>query len=330
MVEITINYLRLIMNIGLFYDTAESHKLKRDSLYFDFSSLEEVKYVSCKLQALGHNVILISDLKEFIKNIDFYKECLDLIFNMYEGIKSRNRESFVPAICEAYEIPYTGSDSFGTALTLNKFFLKLYASSLKINVPYGLRITQIQQIETWNIFPCVIKPEHEGSSMGVYLIYDKNQLKNSIDKLLREYCQPILIEEYINGPEVSICIIEENGNPEVVSIKQFSTLNGNNIPIFDRETKKLNNHESFSPTALKNEINKITELSKIIFKNLPLSDVARIDWRISESGEPYLLEITPLPDWQPDAEFDNKNRDLSVILNKILTNALERFNRENR
>ncbi len=316
------------MNIGLLYDTAESHNLEKDSLYFDFSSLEEVEYVRQKILALGHNVIMISNLKDFIKNIDIYKKQIDLIFNMYEGIKSRNRESFVPTICEAYDIAYTGSDGFGTALTLNKFFLKLYASTLGINVPLSLRITQIQYLTKWDTFPCVIKPEHEGSSMGVYLINDRKKLTANVVKVLQDYCQPVLVEEYINGPELSVCIIEENDEPSVVSIKQFSTFSRNNIPVFDRETKKLNNHESFTPTVQKEQIDKITEQSKYIFKSLPLNDVARIDWRISETGEAYLLEITPLPDWQPDAEFDSENRDLSEILNKILTNAVKRFNRE--
>ena len=318
------------MNIGLFYDTAQSHNLENDSSYFDFSSWEEVEYVKHNLQSLGHTIILISDLKDFIKNIDLYSSQIDLIFNIYEGVKSRNRESLVPAICEAYEIAYTGSDAFGTALTLNKFFLKLYAATLGIKVPDCLRITNYKQLEQWDLFPCIIKPEHEGSSMGVSLINDKKQLRESADKIMREYCQPMLIEEYIKGPEVSVCIIEEEDNLSIVSIKQFSTLNGGNISVFDRETKKLNNHESFTPNIYKDQIDKISQQSKSIFKNLPLNDVARIDWRISESGEPYLLEITPLPDWQPNAEFDSANMDLSMILNKIVTNAIKRFNNDKR
>ncbi len=316
------------MNIGLFYDTAGSHKLENDNLFFDFSLLEEVEYVKQKLLTLGHNVTMIWDIKEFIKNIDFYKQRIDVIFNMYEGIKSRNREGLVPAVCEAYGIAYTGSDAFGTSLTLNKFFLKLYASTLGIHVPKALRITQNQQTIQWDLFPCIIKPEHEGSSMGVYLINNKNQLNLMLNKIIHSYNQPALIEEYINGPEVSVCIIEENDIPEIVSIKQFSTLDGKTISVFDRDTKKLNNHESFTPNLNKEQIDKLVEQSKNIFKSLPLHDVARIDWRISKNEEPYLLEITPLPDWQPDAEFDSESRDLAVTLNKILTNALKRFNRE--
>lgn len=320
------------MKIGLFYDTAKDHKLDTDSLYFDFSSIEEVEYVKRNLEVLGHSIIMISDIKEFIRNIEFYKDNIDIVFNMYEGIKSRNRESLVPAVCEAYEIPYTGSDAFGTALTLNKFFLRLYVVTLGIKVPYCIRVINTQQLKTiindWNFFPCIIKPEHEGSSMGISLVYDKNELSASVNRILQDYAQPALIEEYIKGTEVSVCVIEKNNEPFIVSIKQFSTLNGEDISVFDRDTKKLANHESFESKLPQQQLESIIEQSSRIFVNLPLHDVARIDWRIKYNGEPYLLEVTPLPDWQPDAEFENEDVDLTTTFTQILLNTLERFHHE--
>lgn len=316
------------MKIAMLCDTVNDYQCD-ENFYYDFSFKEEIIYVKSKLESLGHTIIVIHDPKEFVKNIENYRKEIDIVFNMFEGFKSRNREGVVPCICELFDIPYTGSDAFGMSLTQNKHFLKAYASTLNIKSPKGIRIFPeddiLKLVEDWTIFPCIVKPEHEGSSMGLFLISNSEQLIASIIDLTTTYKQAVLVEEYIDGSELSVCIVENNGVPEILNVKQFTTTDGKNIPIFDREIKKFKNHESIKPTISREILLEISQQSLILFKRIPLNDVARFDWRINKASEPYLLEVTPLPDWRCEAEFETDSFGIELALSLILKNASRRY-----
>lgn len=86
------------MVIGLCYDLQNTYSISSSVIYKDFSFLSEVEFVESSLNKLGHKVILINGIEKFVKNIFKYKKDCDIIFNMIEGYKSRNREGLVPAL----------------------------------------------------------------------------------------------------------------------------------------------------------------------------------------------------------------------------------------
>lgn len=129
--------MKSFFKIGIAYDVKEDYKLdSEDWKYSDFSTLAEVQYVKRLFEKRGHSVVLLGNYEEIynlLKNNTF--PAVDVVFNMAEGIGSRNRESWIPSLLEINGIPFTGSDAFALSLSLSKFHTKLVAKYLNILTP---------------------------------------------------------------------------------------------------------------------------------------------------------------------------------------------------
>ena len=320
------------MVIGLCYDLQDTYDISGDSIYKDFSFLSEVEFVEKGLSKLGHKVVLINGLEKFVKNITRYKSQCDIVFNMMEGIKSRNREGLVPALCEAFGIPYTGSDAFSMSLSLNKYHMCQIVKSFNIHTPNSYLIdyplAEVDDITTHGInYPCIIKPNHEGSSMGVELIDSAEMLVERMRCLSALYCQQLVIEEYVPGVELSVGILGTSKQASVYSCLEFVNEDGSDIELFDYRCKYSSEFKAIKPRLKSKTINEICENSLLIHKTLRFEDVSRIDWRV-KNDIPYFIEATPLPDFDIGADFDVSSKmageTFETVLNKILTSALSR------
>lgn len=322
------------MVIGLCYDLQDTYDIPTTAIYRDFSLLSEIKYVESSLKKIGHKVILINGLDAFAKNIIKFKEDCDIIFNMTEGYKSRNREGLLPALCEAFDIVYTGSDAFGLSLSLNKYHMSRVVESFGIKTPSAslieYPITNIESIRNHDFcYPCIIKPNHEGSSMGVYLLKSEEELIDKAQNLSSKYMQQLILEEYIPGSEISVGILGTASQAQVYTCYEFRNKNGGNIEIWDYESKYNENIMSITPQLGSNIINQICDYSLYIHRTIGFRDVSRIDWRVRENV-PFFIEATPLPSFVENFDFDLECKKRGVpfefVLNKILNSALERSN----
>lgn len=156
------------MVIGLLYDYKRDYNIK-DDLYCDFSYETEVDNVRNALKRLGYIVCDIGNIQNFKNQIINGSLEIDLIFNMMEGYKSRNREGIIPAVCEMLGIKYIGTDAFGMSLTLHKFHTSLFVRSLGICTPESVLFDfEVHCIDDLidNIkhkgmdFPLIVKPNH--------------------------------------------------------------------------------------------------------------------------------------------------------------------------
>lgn len=322
------------MVIGLCYDLLDTYDISSKAEYRDFSLLSEVEFVEIGLKKLGHKVILINGLDKFAENIQKYKNDCDIIFNMIEGYKSRNRESLLPALCEAFDIAYTGSDAFGLSLSLNKYHMNRFVESLGIHTPSDILIEypimDIEHLCNYNLsYPCIIKPNHEGSSMGVYLINSEEELIEKAKYLSTTYTQQLIIEEYIKGMELSIGILGTAEKSNAYMCFEFLNENGSDIEVLDYNKKYNEDTQSIAPRLGKKVIDRICECSLKIHKTIGFRDISRIDWRVRENV-PYFIEATPLPSFKEDLDFDlaskEKGKSFDFVLSEILNSALERKN----
>lgn len=250
---------------------------------------------------LGGGLKIVDRLRE--ENINF-------VFNIAEGYYGRNRESFVPSILETLNIPYSGSDPLTLGLTLDKVMAKKLLQCAKIPTPsYGIveKIEDIKDIENRLQYPMITKPAWEGSSKGIYnssKAPDKNELRNNIETLLKKYPkQPLLVEEYISGREITVGVIG-NGRPEVLGLMEIINKNSPGEDFFyslevKRNWEELVGYESPPkiPRVLDTQIRRCAIMA---FKEFGCRDIARIDFRISEYNEPFVLEINPLPGLSPE------------------------------
>lgn len=268
------------------------------------------------------------------------KEEVDFVFNLAEGYYGRNRESIVPAILEIANIPYSGSDSLTLGLTLDKIMAKKIFQSARIPSPhYGIvrKLDDINSINNSLCYPLITKPAWEGSSKGIYnssRVNDKNELRENVEILLKKYSnQPILVEEYVKGREITVGVLG-NGSPKVLGLMEIVNKKNPGEDFFyslevKRDWEELVDYKSPPdiPQTLDVEIRRLATLA---FKEFGCRDIARIDFRLSEYNEPYLLEINPLPGLSPqygDLVIMAQKQGISYeeLILMILNNAFSRY-----
>jgi D-alanine-D-alanine ligase len=226
-----------------------------------------------------------------------------------------NREAHVPAICEFYGIPYSGSDPFTLSLCLDKARTKETLAFHGIPTPRFAVVRKIEELRAVSeklSLPLFVKPLHEGSSKGITdsnLCQDARQLFAQTESLLENYNQPVLVEEYLPGQEFTCAVLGNGDDATVMPIvaMNFETLPDGALPIYsfdakfvwDRPEKPLDIFQCPAriTTTLQASIERVTLDA---YRVLGCRDWARIDVRLDAAGVPNVLEVNPLPGILPD------------------------------
>ncbi len=294
------------MRLGLAYDLKESVALEltspEDGLE-EYDSAATVELIAESLISHGHSVVMLGGGHDFLQNI--LKERVEFVFNIAEGRGSyRSREAQVPAVLEMLGIPYSGSDPQCLAICLDKPLTKTLVTSSGVRTPYFHVVADVHQLNKvpWEqfSFPVIIKPAYEGSSKGIRqasLVENSEDARSLVNHLLDCYQQPMMIEEFISGEEVTVGIVGNSppvifGSMRVVPRQQCDRF------VYSLEVKRdwesLVDYEC--PARLDEEtIREINSSSLKAFKALGCRDFARLDFRVSVEGLPYFIEINPLP-----------------------------------
>jgi D-alanine-D-alanine ligase len=239
----------------------------------------------------------------------------DIVFNFAEGFRGVNREAHVPAICEFFGIPYSGSDPFTLTLCLDKAKTKQTLAFHGIPTPRFAVVETLDDLESQTAglrLPLFVKPLHEGSSKGITdgnLCWDRDHLQKQTGFLLRNYTEPVLVEEYLPGKEFTCAVLGNGDEATVLPIvgMNFDALPKGALPIYsfdakfvwDRPEKPL---EIFQcPARITKELQaSIERVTLDAFRVLGCRDWARIDVRLDAAGIPNVLEVNPLPGILPD------------------------------
>jgi len=262
-------------------------------------------------------VVELGDGRPFIEAV--LKEPPDLVFNFAEGAGvSRSRESRVPAVCEMLGIPYSGSDPLALGVALDKDVARRMAESLGVTVPKGIVLCPppteydgdcdefFPVLEDAGLqLPVIAKPTCEGSSKGIRnrcLIKHAADFGPTVVELWKAYRQPVLVEEFIVGDEVTVGLIG-NDPPQSVGIMQMIPKQSPADFVYSLEVKRdwQNAVEYVAPPRLPKDVLHALEADAMaVFVGLGCRDVARADFRVRD-GVPYFLEINPLPGLNPDS-----------------------------
>lgn len=293
------------MRIGLAYDLKTSvarHEAVDDALE-EYDSPETVEIITGAFEKKGHRVLKLGGGTQFLDNIR--REEVDIVFNISEGRGSfRSREAQVPSVLEMLGIPFTGSDPMCLAVCLDKPVTKQLVADAGIPTPRWLIIAD--ESELGNIdwrgfpFPAIIKPSYEGSSKGIRntsLAENNSQAEAEIARILRDYRQPVMVEEFITGDEVTVGIIG-NSPPKLVGMMRILPKKKEKHFVYSVEVKRdyVNRVDYESPVRLPAPVlEKLEQYSLKAFKVLGCRDFSRVDFRIGNNGTPYFLEINPLP-----------------------------------
>ena len=282
----------------------------------------------------------------------------DICFNICEGHVGDAREAQVPAILEMLRIPYTGSKVLTLALALDKPMTK------RILTYHDLPTPQFQVFERADeplspdmIFPMFAKPSREGTGIGVTadsIIMNEEQLRDRVQSLIDRYKQPVLVEQYIEGREITVGLVGNLEGPAARRIPEnddapriqaglhfFPPLEVDLSPYQDTDTVysnrlKVDLAEELNyicPAPL--ELDLLSDLNwytAAIFRVTGGLDVSRVDFRLDmhDNWKPYILEINPLPGLSPKSsdlviEAAAEGIEHTELVNMILNTALKRY-----
>ena len=271
---------------------------------------------------LTNNITVYESPTAFEKNIANHER--DIVFSaIWSGELSRNRKAFLPAICEANNILYVGADTFVQSLSQDKDLSKIHAKQFGMKSANGIRITSEMDLPLLNLlkFPVVVKPNYEGSSIGISdsnLKYTYEETVELVKRLLPKY-KCMLVEEYIGGIEVAICITgtPQNINTcEVVALEIDGEMNTGER-LWGYESKKCSKAIVTRRVITDIVPPHIITTAQTIFKSLGKVDYMRIDGKIF-NDEFYLIEYTPDCSLHPECfmrkAFEKNNRSYAQML----------------
>src|SRR4051812_47847563 len=215
------------MKIGITFDLKSEVPPGQDTpddFQEEFDSPETVEAVAGVLRGLGHEVSLLGDGRELLARL--LSDPPEFVFNFAEGHGvSRSREARVPAVLEMLGIPYTGSDPLTLAVTLDKDCARRLVQSHGGVVPGGEVVAPGIHPDCFGQLPrlpytMIVKPAWEGSSKGIRgkcVVETPQELNEALAALHASQRQPVLIEEYIEGDELTVGVVG-NDSPQVIGV----------------------------------------------------------------------------------------------------------------
>jgi len=300
------------MRIGLSYDI-KAHQDQEDGMpedaFEEYDSPETIDALSKAIREIGHESLCLGGGVELLTSV--IREKPDFVFNIAEGRGCyRSREAQVPSILEMLGIPYSGSDPLTLAVCLEKALTKQLVASVGVKTPKWIVVNSVEELCSvdWSKFPfpVIVKPVHEGSSKGIRnasMVDSASQLKELAAHQLSLYKQPIMVEQYIYGDEVTVGLFG-NSPVRLLGIMRIIPRQSSREFIYSLEVKRnwkeLVRYEC--PAQIDSLVMKSVETASVAaYNKLGIRDMARMDYRIADSGVPYFIEVNPLPGLNPES-----------------------------
>ncbi len=311
--------------------------------YAEWDTWETINAVKTAIEVY-HNVNLVEADENAFEKLRRIKP--DIVFNIAEGFNGISREAQVPAILDMLQIPYSGSDPLTLSTCLDKARTKEILTYHKIPNARFILVDRIEQIKNLNFnYPLIVKPVAEGSSKGIFsssFVKDSSDLEKEVCRVIGEYNQSALIEEFLPGREFTAALIGNENETEVLPIVEikYNDFPEDFIPIYSYEAKwildtKENPLEVFScPAKIDRKLEeKIKSTALRTYNLLHCRDWSRIDIRLDKHGEPNIIEVNPLPGILPNPEENScfpkaaraAGMDYNEMINKVLLIAAKRY-----
>ncbi|MDH5542029.1 MAG: ATP-grasp domain-containing protein [Nitrospinota bacterium] len=299
--------------------------------------LKAIKRILDSLKKGGHQAIAVEGDKDLIKQLENFMpralkgERPGMVFNLSYGIQGQARYTHVPGILEMVGVPYIGSGPLSHSLCLDKVVAKMIFRQHGLPTPDFAVLDDPDFEDPPLEYPIIVKPKNEAVSLGLRIVYNKEELREAAGKIFEMFNQPVLAEAYIDGIEINVGLL---GNmPTEAFVPAEIVFEGGGPAIYTWEDKTHRSDRTVRPrcpariseeTALKAK-----ELALKAFKALNCADCARVDMRIDSSGNIYILEINSLPSLGENGSFvaaaANMGLDFDALVNRLVEVASARY-----
>jgi len=324
------------LRVGLTYDLREAYLAAGYSKYetAEFDRTDTIDAIETTLMELGYQVDRIGNVRQLVGRLAS-GDSWDLVFNICEGMHGIGREAQVPALLDAYQIPYVFSDTLVCALTLHKGMTKDVVRAAGVATPdYRIVRTAADAGKVGLDFPLFAKPVAEGTGKGISAnskISSKAQLQRVCRQLLKEYPgQPVLVERFLPGREFTVGILGSAGDATALATLEILLLDGADAEVYSYRNKDEYDHLVQYRLLADGKLRRqIEELALNSWRALGCRDAGRIDIRLDEHGDCHFLEVNPLAGIHPQhSDLPIMARlagmDYGTLIGLIMASALQR------
>lgn len=328
------------MKVGMTYD------LKGDYLAEGYGREEVAEFdqpgtidaIEGTLRGLGFETDRIGHARHLVKRLAA-EERWDLVFNIAEGLHGFGRESLVPALLDAHGVPYTFSDPLTLCLALHKAAAKRFVRDLGLPTADFAVVEQVGDLEKVVLpYPVFAKPVAEGTGKGITgasKIDSAGQLEMVCRELLARFKQPVLVESFLDGRELTVGIVGTGAAAEAVGAMEVLFRSSSEVPVYSFHNKE--NYREWVEYRLVGDATaeRAKEVALGVWRGLGCRDAGRVDLRCDGRGEPNFLEVNPLAGLNP------VDSDLPILCSlagipfrdliaRIMASALERVSPDSR
>lgn len=299
------------MKIALTYNLKKKDHTKPPDYFSEYDSEQTIEAIAGALRSRGHSVepvdVSSPDIFSFFRRSRF-----DMVFNIAEGISGKFREAEIPAMLEYLHIPYTGSGVLSLALSLNKSLTKKILQAEGIPTPrFQLFTRGNETLDASLRFPLIVKPNLEGSAKGISassVVAGEDDLYRKVGQIRQAYRQDALVEEFIEGLELTVGILEQSETTVLPVLEiDFSSCAASGEYFYSWRMKEYQGNAALGlvpafhcPARLPGEVaSRVKETALRTHRALGCYDISRTDIRLSRDNVPYVLEINPLPGLDP-------------------------------
>ncbi|MFQ6676758.1 MAG: D-alanine--D-alanine ligase [Fidelibacterota bacterium] len=277
-------------------------------------SLQSGKAIQGACENLGYDTTPIIFNTNIIDYLDKLLNVDLVLIALHGGLGENGR---IQGLFESLGIRFTGSDALSSALCMDKHISKLLVEDVGISTPKWVRIRKNESYNTSIIkYPCVVKPNSEGSTIGLTIVDHANQLEEAISAA-HVYDNEIIIEDYIGGKELTVSVLDDEILP-IVEIRPSHLF-------YDYECKYSKGMtEYYCPAELDEGLSdKIKETTIKIYKLLKCRHYGRVDFRLDNNNKFWFLEVNTLPGMTETSLVPKAAKAAGITFDKLIHNIIK-------
>jgi D-alanine-D-alanine ligase len=326
------------MLIGLTYDLKDDYLKQgyKAEHVAEFDSIITIDAIDDAIQQLGYETIRIGNIYALVDFLSKGKRC-DLVFNIAEGLHGLCREAQIPALLDAYRIPYVFSDSFALVITLHKGVTKAVVREHNVPTADYFLIQELSDCDKVTLpYPLFLKPVGGGTGMGITsqsIVHNKEELIKIATTLLEEFNQGVLVETYLSGREFTVGITGTKDESTILGVMEIVV-----DPSFDNGIYSYTTKQEYLKVASYHlvEGDIAGECEKVAleaWRALGCRDGGRVDLKMDGAGRVNFLEVNPLAGLNPiDSDLPimcyKKGITYPALIEKIVNSAIARITKE--
>jgi D-alanine-D-alanine ligase len=329
------------LRIGLAYDLFGSYPLRPGDppdAEVEYEPEATVLVLEAALRRLGHVPVRLGNPHAVLALMGRdARPALDAVLTIAEGYGPRNREAWVPVLCEMAGIPALGSDALTLSTTLDKLWAHRVVTEAGVPVPPHASLASAEAAERAELpapFPLFVKPRWEGTAKGIgpaSRVESREALVREVARVVTTYAQPALVEAFLEGPEYTVTLVGHDPPRALPTLQRaLEASTGIGAHAIERHPAPPGGWRHVTPGALDQMLEEdLVALARRAFEALECRDFARADFRLDRAGRPHFLEMNPLPTFAPDGSFgiiaELLGRPLDALLAEVLGEALARL-----